>query len=433
MKYHQLHQELFVDNRNRFKAEMDKGSLAIFQSNDEMPRNGDCFYQFRQDSDLFWLSGIDQEQTVLMLFPDHPMESMREILFLRKTNEHIAIWEGHKYTKEEAITSSGIKSIYWLEEMPAIYKQLMNKCTKLYANTNENDRAITEVQTRNDRFIQSVRNDYPAHKIQRAAPILSQLRAIKNKHEIEVIQEACNITEKAIRRVMDFVKPGVMEYEIEAEVISTFIRNRANGHAYSPIIASGKNACCLHYVDNNDECKDGDLLLMDFGAEYGNYASDLTRTIPVSGKFTDRQKDVYNSVLSVMRAATEMLVPGNNLTDYHKKVGDLMTIELIKLGLISQEDVNNQDPSWPAYKKYFMHGTSHFLGLDVHDVGDRYGELKPGMVFTVEPGIYIPEENMGIRIENDILITENEPFDLMKNIPIEVEEIEEIMAQKEFV
>lgn len=429
MKYNQLNQELFIDNRKRFVSEMKPNTLAIIQSNDEMPRNGDCFFPFRQNSDMLWLSGIDQEQTVLMLFPDHPMEEMREVLFLRRTNEHIAIWEGHKYTKEEAFSTSGIKSIYWLEDMPSIYKALMNKCEAVYVNSNENDRAITEVQTRDDRFIQSIRADYPAHTILRAAPILTKYRALKNKYEIEVMQEACDITEKAFRRVLDFVKPGVMEYEVEAEIISTFIRNRANGHAYSPIVASGGNACCLHYVDNNDECKEGDLLLMDFGSEYGNYASDLTRTIPVSGKFTDRQKDVYNSVLSVMKAATAMLVPGNNLTDYHKKVGELMTVELVKLGLLAQEEVDNQDPAKPAYKKYFMHGTSHFLGLDVHDVGDRHGEFKPGMVFTVEPGIYIPEEDMGIRIENDVLITEKEPFDLMRNIPIEVEEIETLMSK----
>lgn len=428
MKYTALKTELFENNRKRFADKMEGNTLAIFHSNDEMPRNGDCFYIFRQNSDLFWLSGIDQEQSILLLYPDHPQESMRAVLFLRKTNEHIAIWEGHKYTKPEATEASGITSVYWLEDFDNVYKSLMNRCSGVYLNTNENDRAITEVETRDRRFIKTLKEEYTAHSILRAAPILRDLRAIKNDFEIEVMQEACNITEKAFRRVLGFVKPGVTEYQIEAEVIHEFISNRANGHAYTPIIASGANACCLHYVENNDECKAGDLLLMDFGSEYGNYASDLTRTIPVSGKFTDRQKDVYNAVLRVMKKAEELLVVGKTLTQYHQEVGEFMSDQLVGLGLITEEEVKNQDPKWPAYKKYFMHGTSHHIGLDVHDVGDRLAPIQAGMVFTIEPGIYIPEEDMGIRIENDYLVTENGLVDLMKNIPITAEKIEELMA-----
>ena len=428
MKYQALNTALFEDNRKRFTDKMEANSLAIFHSNDEMPRNGDCFYVFRKHSDIFWLSGIDQEQSILLLYPDHPLESMRAVLFLRKTNEHIAIWEGHKYTKPEAEETSGISSIYWLEDFDNVYKSLMNRCSAVYLNTNENDRAITEVETRDRRFIKTLKEEYVGHDILRAAPVLRDLRAIKNQHEIEVMQEACNITDKAFRRVLGFVKPGVMEYQVEAEVIHEFISNRANGHAYTPIVASGANACCLHYVDNNDECKAGDLLLMDFGSEYGNYASDLTRTIPVSGKFTNRQKDVYNAVLRVMKKAEELLVVGKTLTQYHQEVGEYMSDQLVGLGLISEEEVKNQDPKWPAYKKYFMHGTSHHIGLDVHDVGDRLAPIQAGMVFTIEPGIYFPEEDMGIRIENDYLVTDNGLVDLMKNIPITVEEIEELMA-----
>lgn len=427
MKYLPLNQQIFVDNRARFVKKLPANSMAIFHSNDEMPRNGDCFFPYRENSDFFWMTGIDQEQSILVVFPDAPLNHLKEVLFLRKTNEHIAIWEGHKFTKEEAIAASGIQNVYWLEDFESFEKTIMHHCENVFVNSNENDRAVTDFWDRNLRKFNELKTKYPLHQYHRAAPILADLRAVKSDLEIEVIQHACDITEKTFRRVLGFVKPGVMEYEVEAEIIHEFTRNRANGHAYSPIVASGKNACCLHYTDNNTECKEGDLLLMDFGSEYGNYASDLTRTIPVSGKFTDRQKDVYNAVLRVMKKATAMLVPGTILDEYHVEVGNLMEAELIGLGLLDAEAVKNQDPKKPLYKKYFMHGTSHFMGLDVHDVGDRYQPMKAGMVFTCEPGIYIPEEKMGIRIENDILITDNGPVDLMANIPIEVEEIEALM------
>jgi Xaa-Pro aminopeptidase len=430
MKYNQINPELFILNRKRFAKKMAPDSLAIFNSNDLMPRNGDCFFPFRQNSDLFYLSGIDQEETILLLFPDCVKEDFREVLFIKKTSEKIAIWEGHKYTKEEAREASGIKKIIWVEDMDAIFHELTLLSKRIYINGNENDRFSSPIQSRDDRMAQALQLKYPSHKYHRAQPILKKLRTIKSNFETDVMQTAIDITEHAFKRVLGFVKPGVGEWEIEAEVTHEFIRRRANGHAYTPIIASGKNACVLHYIDNNQLCKDGEVLLMDFGAEYGNYAADLTRSIPVNGQFTARQKDVYNSVLSVMKFATTMLVPGNSLEDYNKEVGKFMEGQLIKLGLLSKSDVDNQDPDWPAYKKYFMHGTSHHLGLDVHDLANRYDPFQSGMVFTCEPGIYIPEEGLGIRLENDIVITDHGPVDLMANIPIEVEEIEEIMQKQ---
>lgn len=427
MKYDSIENKLFINNRESFAKKMEKNGIAIFHSNDEMPRNGDCFFPFRQDSDFFYLSGIDQEQSILVIFPDCPNPSYREVLFLRETNEHIKIWEGEKYSKENATKTSGVKSVFWIENFDNILKMLVDWADIIYLNANENERAKLEVEPRNVRFAHSIKSQFPDHQYERSAPLLTKLREIKSSIEVDIISTACEITKKAFERVLSFVKPGVMEYEIEAEITHEFIRNRANGHAYSPIVASGKNACCLHYTANNMECKAGDLILMDFGAEYANYASDLTRTIPVSGTFTKRQKEVYNSVLQVMKDATKQLTVGNNLKEYHKYVGRIMEEQLIKLGLLNKKDVDNQDPKKPLYKKYFMHGTSHFLGLDVHDVGDRNTLFKAGMIFTCEPGIYIPEENLGIRIENDILITEQGPIDLMANIPREVEEIEEIM------
>jgi Xaa-Pro aminopeptidase len=429
MKYTAIDSKLFLENRERYKALMKPASIAFFNANDEMPRNGDCNFSYRQHSDLFYLSGIDQEQTVLVIFPDAPLPKYREILFLKKTNEHIAVWEGHKYTKEEAREASGIQSIYWIEDYNSIVPMLLNHAKNIYVNINENDRFLSDVPYRELRFAKDMQSKYPGHNFDRSGPLMAQLRSIKHDIEIKLMQRAVDITEKAFRRVMRFVKPGVMEYEIEAEITHEFIRKRANGHAYTPIIASGKNACVLHYIDNNMECKSGDVILMDFGAEYANYAADLTRCVPVNGEFTERQRDVYNAVLRVMREATKMLVPGNTIEKYHQEVGLIMESELIRLGLISTSDVKNQNPEMPMYKKYFMHGTSHFLGLDVHDVGNRYEPMKPGMVFTCEPGIYIPEENLGIRIENDILITTKDPIDLMAAIPVEVEEIEEAMRE----
>jgi len=429
VKYDKINTNLFIFNRKKLCNELKNNSLAIFHSNDEMPRNGDCFFPFRQNSDLFYLSGIDQEHTILIVFPDCPNPSYREVLFVRKTNEHVKIWEGHKYTKKESTEISGIKSVFWLENFDNIFKMLVNWTDNIYININENDRANSDVDSRNLRFTKKIKNQFPAHNFERAGPILTRLRELKSDIEVDLIKQACSITEKAFRRVLGFVKPDVWEYEIEAEITHEFIRNRANGHAYTPIVASGANACCLHYINNNGQCKEGALILMDFGAEYANYASDLTRTIPVSGEFSPRQKEVYEAVLRVMKAATKLLVIDNVLDSYHREVGVLMEEELIKLGLLKATDVKKQDPLQPLYKRYFMHGTSHFMGLDVHDVGNRHKAFKPGMVFTCEPGIYIKEESLGIRIENDYLITEYGPVDLMANIPIEIDEIEALMKK----
>jgi Xaa-Pro aminopeptidase len=367
---------------------------------------------------------------VLVLYPNCPKgKTFEEVIFTKQTNEYIMIWEGYKYTKEDAAATSGIDTVMWTDTMSNALNEMILLADHVYLNANENDRAAGEVPVRDERLALEMKAQYPAHCFHRAAPIMKKLRMIKSQIEIDIIQKACNITEKALRRVLATTKPGMMEYEVEAEVIYEFTKNGASGHAYTPIIAGGANACVLHYNDNSAELKDGDLILMDFGSEYGNYASDLTRTIPVNGKFSERQKAVYNAVLRVKRAAEAMLRPGNNLMDYHVAVGDAMEKELLDLGLISQEDIANQDPDWPAYKKYFMHGTSHHLGLDVHDLCERYVKFQVGMVFTVEPGIYIPEENMGIRIEDDVVITENGIINLMQNIPIEVEEIEALMAK----
>jgi Xaa-Pro aminopeptidase len=429
MRYLPIDNKLFIENRERYKAHLLPKSIAFFNANDEMPRSADQNYPFHQHPDLFYLSGIDQEQTLLVIFPDAPLPKYREILFLRKTNEHIAVWEGHKYTKEEARAASGIQTIMWTEDIPSVIPMLMNHCMNVYVNLNENDRFASEVPYKELRFSNEMKAKYPAHFFHRSGSIMAQLRAIKSDFEIQVMQRAIDITEKAFRRVLRFVKPGVMEFEIEAEITHEFIRKRATGHAYTPIIASGPNANVLHYIDNNQECKDGDVILLDFGAEYGNYAADLSRSIPVNGQFTDRQRDVYNAVHRVMKQATAMLVPGNTIEKYHVEVGKIMEEELIGLGLLNRDEVKKQNPDMPLYKKYFMHGTSHFLGLDVHDIGNRYEPMKPGMVFTCEPGIYIPEEGLGIRLENDILITSKEPVDLMANIPLEVEEIEELMME----
>ena len=392
-----------------------------------MPTNADGSMGFVQNSDLFYLTGVDQEETILLIYPDAKNNSHKEILFVRETNEHIAIWEGAKLTKQQATEVSGIKNVQWTSSFQQMLKSIVFQAEQIYLNSNEHTRQYIEVETATMRFNKEIISKFPLHKIERAAPIMQHLRTIKSKQEIDLIQQACNITEKGFRRLLKFVKPGVMEYEIEAELVHEFIRNRSRGFAYGPIIASGFNACVLHYVENNKECKAGDVLLLDVAAEYANYASDLTRCLPVSGKFTPRQKDVYNAVLRVMRGATNMLTVGNTIPEYHKAVGELMEKELVDLGLITMDDIKNQNPEWPAYKKYFMHGTSHFLGLDVHDVGDFNRPLEEGMVFTCEPGIYIREESLGIRLENDILVTKNGPVDLMANIPIEANEIEELM------
>jgi Xaa-Pro aminopeptidase len=376
---------------------------------------------------LFYLTGVDQEDTILMIFPDVKDGKHKEVLFIKETSELIAIWEGAKLTKEEAKKVSGIENIYWHHEFDKIFKGFVFQAEFIYLNSNEHTRRSIDTETAEMRFNKSIIAKFPIHKFERSAPILHRIRSVKSGFEIELIQQACDITEKGFRRLLGFVKPGVWEYEIEAELIHEFVRNRSNGFAYGPIIASGASACVLHYVENNKQCKAGDVLLLDTAAEYANYASDLTRCIPVSGRFTKRQKNVYNAVLRVMKSATKMLKDGNTFEKYNKAVGELMTEELLKLRLIKASDVKKQNPAWPAYKKYFMHGTSHFLGLDVHDVGFFNEPMRPGMVFTVEPGIYIPEENLGIRLENNVLITAKGQMDLMKNIPLEAEEIEELM------
>ncbi|WP_231460450.1 aminopeptidase P family protein [Pedobacter sp. Leaf132] len=427
MKYPQINQDLFVLNRKNFVKHLKDNSLAIFQSNDEFPRSGDQNFIFKQNPDLFYLSGIDQEQTILLLYPDCPNPLYREVLFLRQTNDYIKVWEGYKYTKDQAMASSGIKSIYWLDDFDNILHSIVNYADNIYLNANENDRYAHTVPYRDIRFINDIRTKYPLHHLERSAPIMRQLRAVKSDVEIELTKKACAITRDAFVRVLKFTKPGVKEYEIEAEIIHEFIRQGGTGHAYTPIIASGHNANILHYNDNNQECKDGDVILFDFGAEYANYNADMSRSIPVSGKFTDRQKQVYKAVHHVMKGATKLLVDGAVWNTYHEQVGELMTEQLVNLGLISTDDVKKQNPAWPAYKKYFMHGTSHHLGIDVHDFAGRYTPFAVGNILTVEPGIYIPQEGLGIRLENNILITSNGNIDLMADIPFEADEIEDIM------
>lgn len=428
MKYTRINSELFINNRKRFVAQMEPSSLAVFNSNDIFPISADSTMPFQQHRDIFHLSGVDQEESILVLSPNSKNEAHKEVLFLRETNDHIAVWEGAKLDKEAAFEVAGIKTVYWLSQFDTIFKQMMCEVDAIYLNTNEHLRADTTVQTREDRFIEQVKKDYPAHQVRRSAPIMHRIRSVKSPIEIELMQKACNITKAGIERLLGFVKPGVWEYEIEAELIHEFMRNRSKGFAYTPIVASGANACVLHYIDNNLQCKDGDVILLDVGAEYANYASDLTRCIPVNGRFTDRQKAVYNSVLHVKKEAEKMLVPGTLMNEYHKEVGKIMEAELLKLGLIDTTDIKNQDPNWPAYKKYFMHGTSHFIGLDTHDVGLWNEPISAGMVFTCEPGIYIPAEGLGIRLEDDLVVSESgAPMNLMADIPIEADHIETVM------
>jgi Xaa-Pro aminopeptidase len=429
MKYHPIDRNLFIKNRAKFTAQMKPKSVAVFNSNDIYPISADSTMPFAQHRDIFYLSGVDQEESILLLFPDAPYEHQREILFLRETNDHIAVWEGEKLTKERAFEVSGIKTVYWLTEFEKVLFELMTHSETIYINTNEHYRATVETETREARFVKWWKEKYPAHAVAKSNPILQRLRSVKENVELELIQKACDITEKGFRRVLSFVQPEVAEYEIEAEFAHEFLRNRSKGFAYTPIIASGNNANVLHYIENNQVCKAGDLILLDVAAEYANYSSDMTRTIPVSGRFTERQKAVYNAVLRVKNEATQMLTPGTLWKQYHVEVGKVMTSELLGLGLIDKADVQNENPDWPAYKKYFMHGTSHFLGLDVHDVGLFSEPMRAGMVFTVEPGIYIPEEGLGIRLENNLMITTTGQMDLMKNIPIETDEIEELMGK----
>ena len=430
MRYAPIDPQLFVSNRQRLYKLLKPKSMVVLNANDVLPTNADGTMVFKQNTDLFYLSGVDQEETILVLFPDHPDEKYREVLFLRETNELIAVWEGEKLSKEQARAATGIERVCWLSQFDVVFRQMIFEADCVYLNTNEHTRNDSATTTREARFVRDFKEKYPLHHLERAAPLLHLLRSFKQPQEIALLQKAVDITKDGFVRVLKMVKPGVAEYEIEAEFIHEFLRQRSKGFAYTPIIASGKNACVLHYIENNKMCHDGDVLLMDVAAEYANYNADLTRSIPVNGRFSQRQRAVYDAVLRVMKAATAMLVSGNLWDEYHREVGKIMEGELLGLGLISRHDIEKQDPEWPAYKKYFMHGTSHFLGLDVHDVGNKYRHFAPGMVFTCEPGIYIREEGLGIRLENNILITEDGNIDLMAHIPIEAEEIEDIMNAK---
>ncbi len=428
MKYDRIDSNLYIANRKKFTERMTANTLAVFNSNDIFPISADSTMPFQQHRDILYLSGVDQEESILVLFPNASNPAHREVLFLKETSDLIAVWEGEKLTKETAFLTSGIKTVYWLQQFPTIFKQMMAEAQGMYLNTNEHLRANTEVETREDRFIKQVKQDYPAHQVHKSAPIMHKIRSIKEAVELELMQRACKITEAGVRRLLAFIEPGVWEYEIEAELAHEFLRNRSNGFAYTPIVASGKNACVLHYIENNQQCQDGDVILLDVGAEYANYSSDLTRCLPVNGRFTARQRAVYNAVLHVKNEAQKLLVPGTIMAEYHKQVGSLMEEQLVGLGLISMDDIKTQNPDWPAYKKYFMHGTSHFLGLDTHDVGIWHEPISAGMVFTCEPGIYIPEEGLGIRLEDDLVVqSSGAPFNLMGDIPIEAEAIEDLM------
>lgn len=428
MRYQPINPGLFEKNREQLEKKLKPNALAIINSNDEMPRNGDQVFPFRQHSDMFYLTGLDQEKCILTLFPNHPVERMREIIFTVKTSDLMVTWHGHKYTLEQAAAISGVKTIKWLDDFEDTFRDLMARAHSVYLNQNENPRFTTDVPSRDLRFIQELRTNYPLHEFMRLSPLMTELRMVKKKEEIDLLSRACEITGDAFDRVLNFVKPGVMEYEVEAEITHEFIRKGASGHSYPPIVASGINNCILHYNQNDQVCKDGDLLLLDFGAEYANYAGDCSRTIPVNGKFTPRQRQVYEAVLRVLRKASKMLVPGTTIDKYHAEVCKIMEKELIGLGLFTADDVKNQDPANPLFFKYYMHGTSHFIGLDVHDVGSRQQSFTKGMVLSCEPAIYIPEEGFGIRLENDIVV-DYEPVDLMAHIPIEPDDIEALMAR----
>lgn len=439
MRYQQPDQDFFVSNRAKFTSMLPAGSVAIFHSNDLFPRNGDQYFPFRQQSDFFYLSGIDQEESVLMLAPGHPNPSLREVLFVKETSEQIAIWEGQKLTKAQASEHSGIKWVQWTKDQDVVLKELMSWAGQVYLNANEYPKNFNAVPYRDMRFAKELREQYPLHRFERSAPLLSSMRKIKTSTEIELIAKAGEISGLAFERVLAFLgqhsrtrsglegKRNIMEYEVQAEIEYAFTKNGANGNAYQPIVASGANACVLHYIDNDKSCNEGELLLMDFGAEYANYAADITRTIPVSGRFTPRQKDCYEAVLRVHDEAIKLLVPGTTIDAFNKEVNMLMEEEMIGLGLFSRSDVEKQDPHKPLFMKYFMHGTSHPIGLDVHDTGSKYDPLEPGMVLTCEPGLYIREENTGIRIENNILVTSEGPVNLTEHIPVKVEEIEVLM------
>ena len=430
MKYLPLNADIFTQNRKRFIEKMDKDAIAIFNSSDELPANGDAIHKFKQNADLLWLTGIEQEDTMLVLFPQNPDPKYREILVLTRPNELKEKWDGHRLRAKEATAISGISTIVWLDALDGLLQPFIHLAETIYLNTNENDRKNNLVPVRDYRYAEMMKQRFPLHNYKRSAVLLKELRAIKSALEVEVIQKAIDITETAFRRLLTFIKPGVMEYEIEAELVHSFLSQRATGEAYGSIIASGDRARTLHYVENNQECKDGELILMDFGAGYGNYNADLTRTIPVNGKFTKRQKVVYNACLHLHNYAASILKPGISINDYTDKVGEEATVIFQKIDLLKKEDVKNEDPQNRAYRKYLYHGVSHHLGIDVHDLGTKTAPIKAGMVFTIEPGIYIEEEQMGIRIENNFWITKNGNKDLMKNIPITVDEIESLMKKR---
>ena len=428
MKYQKINSKLFIKNRGNFMSRMESSSIAFFNSNDIYPVSADSTLPFEQHRDIFYLSGVDQEESVLMLCPGASNPKHKEVLFLKETDEHIAVWEGPKLNKKQAFETSGIKTVYWLNEMEKVICEMMQECKTIYYNHNEHYRAKIETETREERFNKWLENKFPKKKKERSNPILQHFRSIKDPIEIELIQKACDITNKGFRRVLNFVRDGVWEYEIEAEFIHEFLRHRSKKFAYTPIIASGNNANILHYIENNKKCRDGELILMDVGAEYANYSSDMTRTIPVSGRYSERQKEIYNAVLRVKNDAAKMLIPGADWKEYHVEVGKLMTSELLGIGLLDKADVQNQSDEKPAYKKYFMHGTSHHMGLDTHDYGLLEEPMVENMIFTVEPGIYLPDEGFGVRLEDDVLIqSSGEPINLMNDIPIEIEEIEDIM------
>jgi Xaa-Pro aminopeptidase len=430
MKYYMLPPELFAYNRERFVRKMSADSLAIFHSNDLMPRSGDTFFPFRQNSGLFYLCGIDQPETVLVLFPGCIKDTYQEVLFIKRTDEFTARWQGATLTREMAAHLSGVRRVHWLDEMAPIMHELILLAKRVYVNLGEHDRFFTEVPSRDMRALKQLQERYPAHKYHRAAPLLKKLMMIKSAWEVDLIRQAIDITGEAIRKVLTMVEPGVQEYEIEAEITAEFLRRRANGHAYAPIVASGPHTCTLHYTRNNRKCQNGDLLLLDIGAEYANYASDITRTIPVSGQFSPRQRQVYESVLRTFYFARSGMTPGITQEELQKEIGRFAESELVGLGLLHPSDLQRQNPEAPLYKQFFLHGASHHLGLDVHDPAQRYDPLQAGMVLTCEPGIYLPGENIGIRLENDILITDEGPVDLAARIPIEAEEIEGLMQSR---
>jgi Xaa-Pro aminopeptidase len=429
MRYQPLSSEFYTRTRKNLFRHLKPNSIVLLQSNDIQPTNADGHMGFHQNNDLLYLCGIDQEETILLLFPDAPVPEWREILFVKETSEHIRIWEGNKLTQEEAGGLSGIRHVKWNSEFHSLLQPLMNLAESVYLATNEHPRAVVEVESRNDRLIREMKTRYPLHKYERLAPIMEILRACKHPEEVSQISKAIEITREGFHSVLKATQPGILEYELEAAFIYEFIRRGSKGFAYGPIIASGPNACSLHYTDNDKACKDGDVILIDVGAEYGNYNADMTRCIPVNGKFSPRQRQVYDAVLRVMKEASLLLRPGTTLLEYEKKVGKMMERELVGLGLLTRENIEKQPADKPLYKKYFMHGTSHHLGLDVHDLGSKYRFLEPGMVFTCEPGIYIPEEELGIRLENNFLVTESDPIDLMASIPVEADEIEKIMSE----